>query len=41
MTFLNELGEELEEEGDDEQADVHTVYIGIGSHNDLIVSQGV
>ena len=41
MTFLNELGEELQEEGDDEQADVHTVDIGIGSHNDLIVSQGV
>ena len=41
MTLLDELGEELEEEGDDEQTDVHAVNIGIGSHDDLVVTQGV
>ncbi len=39
VALLDEVGEELQEEGDDEQADVHSVDIGIGSHNHLIVSQ--
>ena len=39
MALLDEVGEELEEEGDDEQTDVHTVDIGIGSHDDLVVAQ--
>ena len=41
MSFLNELGEELQEEGDDEQADMHTINISIGSHNNLVISEGV
>ena len=41
MPFLDEFGEELQEEGDDEQTDVHAVDIGIGSHNHLIITQGV
>ena len=41
MSLLDEIWEELQEEGDDEQADVHSVNIGIGSHNHLIISQSV
>ena len=41
MAFLDEFGEELQEEGDDEQADVHAVDIGIGGYNHLVVAQGV
>ena len=41
MAFLDELGEELQEEGDDEQTDVHAIDIGIGGHNHLVVAQGV
>ena len=39
MAFLNQVREELEEEGNHQQADVHTIDIGIGRHNDLVVSQ--
>ena len=31
--------EELKEEGDDKQSDVHSVDIGIGCHNHLVVTQ--
>ena len=41
MPFLDEVGEELEEEGNHEQADVHAVHIGIGGHDDLVVAQPV
>ena len=41
MALLDKVGEELQEEGNDEQTDVHTIDIGIGSHNDFVVTQGV
>ena len=41
MSLLDEVGEELEEEGDHEEADVHTVDIGIGGDDDFIVAQSV
>ena len=41
MALLDEVGEELQEEGDDEQAYVHAVDIGIGSHDYLVVAQRV
>jgi hypothetical protein len=36
---LHEVGEELEEEGDHQQADVHAVHIGIGGEHDAVVAQ--
>lgn len=39
--LLDEVGEELEEEGDHEEADVHTVDIGISGDDDFIVAQSV
>ena len=39
MPFLYQVGEELQEEGDDEQTDVHAVHIGIGSYDDFVVAQ--
>ena len=41
MPLLDELWIELEEERYDEQTDVHSVDIGIGSHDDLVVAQVV
>ena len=39
MALLDEIWEELKEEGDDEQADMHSVDIRIGCHNYLVVTQ--
>ena len=39
MALLDEVWEELEEERDDEQADVHSIDIGIRGHNHLVVAQ--
>ena len=41
MPLLDQLGIELQEESDDQQTDVHTVYIGIGGHDHLVVSKVV
>ena len=41
VSLAYELWEELQEEGYHEQTDVHTVDIGIGSHNDLVVTESV
>ena len=41
MALLDEIREELQEEGDDEQTDMHTVHIGISSNDDLIITQRV
>ena len=41
MPFLDEFRVELQEKGDEQQADVHTVDIGIGGDNDLVVTQVV
>ncbi len=39
MSLLYQVGEELQEEGDNQQADVHAVHIGIGGYDDFIVAQ--
>ena len=39
MTFLYQVREELEEESYHQQADVHTVHIGISCYNHLVVSK--
>ena len=39
MALLDEVREELQEERDDEQADVHSIHIGIRGHNHLVVAQ--
>ena len=41
MPLLDEFGEELQEESDDEQTDVHTVDIGIGGHNHFVVTKRI
>ena len=41
VSFLYQFGEELQEEGDDEQSDVHSIDVGIGSHNHLVIAQRV
>ena len=41
VALLDEVGEELQEEGDHQEADVHTVDIGIGSYDDLVVAQAL
>ena len=38
MTFLYQIGEELQEEGNQQQTDVHTVHIGICCHNHFVIS---
>ncbi len=39
VTLLYQFGEELQEEGNHQQTDVHAVHIGIGSYNHLVVAQ--
>ena len=39
VPFLYQIGEELQEECDEQQPDVHTVHISIGSGNHLVVTQ--
>ena len=39
VAFLYQFGEELQEERDGKQAYVHSIDIGIGGHDDLIVAQ--
>ena len=39
MPFLDEIREELQEESNQQQADVHTVHIGIGCYNHFVVTQ--
>ena len=39
MSATNHLREELEEERDHEQTDVHPIHIGIGGQNDVLVTQ--
>lgn len=41
MAFLDQLGEELEEEAEEEHADVHPVDVSIRGNNDLVVAQSV
>ena len=41
VPLLDEFGKELEEEGEHQEADVHTVVIGIGGHDDLVVAKAV
>ena len=39
MSLLYQVGEELQEEGDNQQADMHAVHIGIGGYDDFVVAQ--
>ena len=39
MPFLHQFGEELQEEREHQQANMHAVHIGIGSDNHLVVSE--
>ena len=39
MSFLHQIGEELQEEGQHQQPYVHTIDIGIGSNNHFVVPQ--
>jgi hypothetical protein len=39
MSVADHLREELEEEGEQQQADVHAVHIGIGGDDDAVVAQ--
>ena len=41
MTLLDEFWEELQEERDEQQTDMHAVDISIGGHNHLVISQVV
>ena len=39
MPFLYQIGEELQEERDDKQTDVHAVHIGIGGNNHFVIAE--
>ena len=39
MSFLDQIGEELQEEREHQQTDVHTIHIGIGGDDDFVVPQ--
>ena len=39
MAVADQVGVELEEEGEHQQADVHAVNIGIGGDDDIVVAQ--
>ena len=39
VALPDEIGEELEEEGEEQQADVHAVDVGIGGDDDAVVTQ--
>jgi hypothetical protein len=41
VVVLHQVGEELEEEGHQQQADVHAVHVGIGGDDDAVVAQAV
>ena len=41
MALLDEVGEELQEERDDEQTDMHAIDIGIGSDNNLVITKSI
>ena len=41
MPGFHQIGEELQKEGHQQQADVHTVHIGIGSYYDVVVTDAV
>ena len=41
MALLDEVGEELQEERDDEQTNMHAIDIGIGSDNNLVITKSI
>jgi hypothetical protein len=41
VVVLHQVREELEEEGHQQQPDVHTVHIRIGGDDDLVVAQAI
>ena len=38
---MDDVGEELQEEREQQQADVHAVHVGVGRDDDLVVAQAV
>ena len=41
MIAFDQVGEELQEEGDQQQPDVHAVDIRVGRNDDLVIAQSV
>ena len=41
MSTAHQFGEELQEERDQEQTNMHTIVIGIGSDDDAVVAQSI
>ena len=41
MVVADDVGEELQEEREQQQADVHAVDVGVGGDDDLVVAQAV
>ena len=41
MAVADHVGEELQEERDEQQPDVHAVHVGVGGDDDLVVAQAV
>ena len=41
MSFLDKVGEELEEEREQQQTDMHAVDIGIGCYDHIVVAEAV
>ena len=41
MVALDQVGEELQEEGDQQQADVHAIHIGIGRNDHLVITESI
>ena len=39
MPVADHLGEKLEEEGEQQQADVHAIDVGIGGDDDSVIAQ--
>ena len=39
MAFLHQLWKKLQEESKHQKSDMHTIHIGIGSNNHLVVSE--
>ena len=39
MSFLHQIGEELQEERKHQQTNMHSIHIGIGSDDDFVIAQ--
>ena len=41
MIVADDVGEKLEEEGEQQQADVHAIHVRIGGHDDAVIAKAV